>query len=170
MARWPQSWVLGLWLPGRGPLGPSSYWGHRLSIIRSSEKPRVTSVHWAQDGRVGRQWELGETSIRQKYSALRYKELFKHCELLQAETPLDWSVYAQPLAQSSCLMNVDWTEMIPQTPVCESVLRWLFFVMTHVIPQKYDYFIQQKHNTATECSTHMGTVWGEMLWINTISL
>ena len=42
-----------------------------------------------QDEWVGRGWELGETSFRQKYSTLRYKKLFKYCELLQAETPLD---------------------------------------------------------------------------------
>lgn len=38
VARWPQSCVLGLWLLGKGLLGPSFSWGHGSSIIRSSEK------------------------------------------------------------------------------------------------------------------------------------
>lgn len=48
------------------------------------------------------------------------------------------------------------------------MLGWLFFEMMHVVPQKYEYLKEQKYNTVTDCSMHVGTVLGERLCINII--
>lgn len=129
-AHWPQSGVLGFWLPDLGPLGPSFSRGHRLSIIRSWDKQGVTSIHCGGQGR---------PSFKQKHSTLRYKKLWKYCEISRAETAPDWSVWAQPLAQSRCWMHVGWIAM----KWCHRSSLWVsagvaLFEMMHVVPQKYD--------------------------------
>lgn len=112
-------------LPGMEPLGPSFSFGQRLSVIRSSKKQGVISIHGIS----------GETSFPPKYSTLRRQEAVKilrafegrNCARLVCVGP------ALGAVQSRGLMNVGRIQMkrcqFKWNAGCESVLgvssfRW----------------------------------------------